>query len=252
MLAKRIIPCLDVKDGRTVKGTHFVDFQDAGDPVDLAKQYSEQGADELVFLDITATAEKRKTLVDLVSKVAKGVFIPFTVGGGISTIEDIRAVIMAGADKVSLGSAAVNNPNVINEAANIFGNQCITISVDAKKEENDWFVYIQGGRTPTGIPVLSFVQDMQQRGAGELLINSLDRDGTKQGYDLELLKLVSRNVDIPVIASSGVGSKEHLYEGIVQGGADAVLAASIFHFGECSIAEAKDYLNGKGVPVRLK
>lgn len=251
MLTKRIILCLDVKNGRTVKGTNFVGLKDAGDPVELGKQYAEAGADELIFLDITATSEKRKTLTELVTRIAKEIFIPFTVGGGIHSIEDIRAVIEAGADKVSIGSAAVSNPKLITEGAQAFGRQAITISVDAKRKGDGWTIFIKGGREDTGIDVLDFVREMEERGAGELLVNSLDRDGTKEGYDLELLKVISSKVSIPIIASSGVGNLEHLYEGIVEGGADAVLAASIFHFGEYSIEEAKKYLKKRGVEMRL-
>lgn len=251
MLAKRIVPCLDVEKGRVVKGTKFLDLKDAGDPVELAAFYDKAGADELVFLDITASAEYRETMLDVVSRVAEQVFIPFTVGGGIRTLEDMRRILKAGADKVSLNTAAVQNPEIIREGAAHFGNQCIVVAVDARRAgEGKWEVYTHGGRTPTGIDALEWVRQAQSLGAGEILLTSMDRDGTKEGYDLELTRAVSRAVGIPVIASGGVGTKEHIYEGAMLGEADALLAASIFHFGEISIADVKRYLKEKGVVVR--
>jgi len=251
MLAKRIIPCLDVEKGRVVKGTKFLDIKDAGDPVELAAFYDLAGADELVFLDITASAEYRDTMLDVVSKVAKQVFIPFTVGGGIRTLEDMRRILKAGADKVSVNTAAVQNPDIIKEGASHFGNQCIVAAVDARRvEEDKWEVYTHGGRRSTGIDVISWVKRVEELGAGEILLTSMDRDGTKEGYDLALTKAVSRAVTIPVIASGGVGTKEHIYEGAALGQADGLLAASIFHFGEIAISEVKEYLHKKGVVVR--
>ncbi|MDP3976016.1 MAG: imidazole glycerol phosphate synthase subunit HisF [bacterium] len=252
MLTKRIIPCLDVANGRVVKGTHFTLLRDVGDAVDLAQLYAEQGADELCFLDITATVEKRKTLVDLVSRVGKVISIPFTVGGGISSVEDIRAVLLAGADKVSIGTAAVANPSLISEAAAEFGSQAIVISVDAKRTGPEaWTVYTNGGREDTGMDALRFCFHMEELGAGELLINSIDRDGTRTGYDLELLRAINDLVDIPVIASSGAGSKEHFLEALREGQADAVLAASLFHSRELSILELKQYLSSQNILIRL-
>lgn len=251
MLAKRIIPCLDVEKGRVVKGTKFLNIKDAGDPVELAAFYDLAGADELVFLDITASAEYRDTMVDVVCRVAEQVFIPFTVGGGIRTLEDMRRILKAGADKVSVNTAAVQNPGIIKEGAFHFGNQCIVVAVDARcVGAGRWEVYTHGGRKPTGIDVLTWVRQAEELGAGEILLTSMDRDGTKEGYDLALTKAVSQAVTIPVIASGGVGTKEHLYEGAVLGEADGLLAASIFHFGEIPIAEAKKYLYEKGVVVR--
>ncbi|MDX9871577.1 MAG: imidazole glycerol phosphate synthase subunit HisF [Clostridia bacterium] len=251
MLAKRIVPCLDVEKGRVVKGTKFLDLKDAGDPVELAAFYGQAGADELVFLDITASAEYRDIMLDVVSRVAGGVFIPFTVGGGIRTLDDMRRILKAGADKVSLNTAAVQNPEIIKEGAEHFGNQCIVVAVDARKVgEGKWEVYTHGGRTPTGRDVLEWVRQAESLGAGEILLTSMDRDGTKEGYDLELTRAVSRAVGIPIIASGGVGQKEHFYEGAAIGEADALLAASVFHFGEISIAEVKAYLKEKGVLVR--
>ncbi len=252
MLAKRIIPCLDVEKGRVVKGTKFLNLRDAGDPVELAAFYDREGADELVFLDITASAEYRDIMIDVVTEVAKKVFIPFTVGGGIRTVEDMRRILKAGADKVGVNTAAVQNPEIIHEGAALFGNQCIVLAVDARQVgENKWEVYTHGGRKPTGIDVIEWVQRAEQLGAGEILLTSMDRDGTKEGYDLPLTKAVSRAVTVPVIASGGVGNTEHLYEGAVAGEAGGLLAASIFHFGEIKINEAKKYLNEKGVDVRL-
>lgn len=251
MLAKRIIPCLDVEAGRVVKGTKFLDLRDAGDPVELAAFYDKAGADELVFLDITASAEYRDTMVEVVASVARQVFIPFTVGGGIRTIEDMHRILKAGADKVSINTAAIENPLLIKESAAHFGSQCIVVAVDARQVgDNKWEVYTHGGRKPTGIDVLSWVRRAEELGAGEILLTSMDRDGTKEGYDLALTRAVSRAVAVPVIASGGVGQVEHFYEGAVMGEADGLLAASIFHFGETSIAAVKAYLKEKGVAVR--
>ncbi len=251
MLAKRIIPCLDVKEGRVVKGVNFVNLRDAGDPVENARFYDEQMADELVFLDITASYEKRFIMIDVVKRVAEQVFMPFTVGGGIRTLEDMRALLKAGADKVSINTAAVKNPKLISEGARAFGSQCIVVAIDAKRKGNSWEVYIHGGRTPTGIDAVWWAKRVQELGAGEILLTSMDRDGTKEGYDIELTKAISEAVEIPVIASGGAGNLEHLYEGIVYGKADAVLAASIFHFREYTVVEAKRFLKERGVPVRL-
>lgn len=251
MLCKRIIPCLDIQNGRVVKGTHFTDLKDAGDPVELAEKYCEEGADELVFLDITATVEKRKTLLDLVERVGKAINIPFTVGGGISELFDFKALLRAGADKVSIGSAAVKCPELIREIAEECGSQAIVISVDAKKLGNKWNVFIRGGRDETGIDATGFSQQMQGLGAGELLVNSLDRDGTQQGYDLELLRSVSEAVSIPVIASSGAGNKQDFLDAIIKGKADAVLAASLFHYGTLTIPELKQFLFSQKIPIRL-
>lgn len=252
MLAKRIIPCLDVTGGRVVKGTNFINLRDAGDPVELAAFYDREGADELVFLDITASSDGRATMLDVVRRTAEEVFIPFTVGGGIRTIEDIRVMLAAGADKVSVNTAAVQNPDLISEGANKFGTQCIVLAVDAKRTSRpgQWEVYIHGGRTPTGIDALEWIKRGEQLGAGEILLTSMDRDGTKDGYDIELTRAVAELVNIPVIASGGVGNLEHIREGLVEGKADAALAASIFHFGEYSIRETKQYLRDRGVVVR--
>ncbi|WP_425803505.1 imidazole glycerol phosphate synthase subunit HisF [Desulfitobacterium sp. Sab5] len=251
MLAKRIIPCLDVHRGRVVKGTNFVNLRDAGDPVELAALYDREGADELVFLDITASSEGRETMIDVVRRTAEQVFIPFTIGGGLRTIEDIRQVLRAGADKVSLNTSAVQNPRLVEEGAYAFGSQCIVVAVDARhKQGGGWEVYIHGGRTATGKDVLEWVQEVEQLGAGEILLTSMDRDGTKNGYDLKLTRAVSRAVSLPVIASGGVGNLEHLAEGLTAGEADAALAASIFHYREYSIAEAKRYLEERQIPVR--
>lgn len=251
MLAKRIIPCLDVHEGRVVKGTNFVNLRDAGDPVELASLYDREGADELVFLDISASAEGRETMIEVVRRTAEQVFIPFTIGGGLRTIEDIRRMLRAGADKVSLNTSAVQNPRLIEEGAYAFGSQCIVVAVDARaRAQGGWEVYIHGGRTPTGKDVLEWVQEAERLGAGEILLTSMDRDGTKSGYDLELTRAVSRAVSLPVIASGGVGNLEHMAEGLSTGEADAVLAASIFHYREYSIEEAKDYLEARGIPVR--
>lgn len=252
MLAKRIIPCLDVHEGRVVKGTNFVQLRDAGDPVELAMIYDKEGADELVFLDISASSEGRETMIDVVKRVAEVVFIPFTIGGGIRTTTDIRNLLKAGADKVSLNTAAVLNPSLIEEGALAFGSQCIVVAIDARQvEKGRWEVYTHGGRNATGLDVLEWAQQVQKLGAGEILLTSMDRDGTKEGYDNELNKTVSRAVSIPLIASGGVGNLEHLAEGLTLGEADAVLAASIFHYGEYSIKEAKEYLLKRDIPVRI-
>jgi cyclase len=257
MLAKRIIPCLDVDGGRVVKGVNFVGLVDAGDPVACGKRYDQAGADELVFLDITASSDARRIVVDMVRRVADTVFIPFTVGGGIRSVEDIREMLRAGADKVSLNTAAVKNPELITMGAETFGTQCIVIAIDARRRSSNpdsdgssWEVYIHGGRTPTGIDVLEWAKRAEYSGAGEILLTSMDRDGTKDGYDLELLKAVTASVRIPVIASGGVGDLEHIYQGLFEGGASAALAASIFHFGTYTIQQAKNYLREKGVLVR--
>ena len=252
MLKNRIIPCLDVKNGRIVKGINFVDLVDAGDPVEQAKIYDEQGADELCFLDITASNENRNIILDTVKKTAEKCFMPLTVGGGVRNVQDIRNLLLAGADKVSINTAAVNDKELVKESAEKFGSQCIVVAIDAKKvKENEWEIFTHGGRISTGIDVLKFVEKMESMGAGELLLTSMDRDGTKKGYDLDLIKKVSNLINIPVVASGGVGSLEHLYQGIKIGKADAVLAASVFHYGEYTILEAKRYLDSKGIPVRL-
>lgn len=251
MLTKRIIPCLDVKDGQVVKGIHFVGLKEVGDPVALAKKYYSDGADELVFLDISATVEKRKTMVDVVRRVAKEIFIPFTVGGGISTIEDVRAMLMAGADKVSLNSAAIRNPSLIEEASKRFGNQCIVLAVDAKKRADNtgWNVYVEGGRKDTGIDCMEWILKGVSLGAGEILLTSMDADGTKEGFNLELYKVVSKIVNVPVIASGGCGKLEDFK--LVLEVSDAALAASIFHYEESSVQNVKKYLKEEGVAVRL-
>jgi cyclase len=251
MLAKRIIPCLDVKSGRVVKGTQFVDLKDAGDPVENAKAYDEQGADEIAFLDITASYEKRDILIDIVRKTAEEIFIPLTVGGGVRSLEDIRKLLKAGADKVSINTAAVKEPQFVERASKRFGSQCIVIAIDAKRKEEIWEVYTHGGRVPTELDAILWAKKMEEMGAGEILLTSMDRDGTKDGYDIELTRTISEGVGIPVIASGGVGTLEHLYEGLVCGKADAVLAASIFHYREFTISQVKSYLREKGVTVRL-
>jgi len=251
MLAKRIIPCLDVNDGRVVKGINFLSLRDAGDPVAQAKFYEKEGADELVFLDITASAQKRKTIVDLARRTADQVFMPFTIGGGIGSLEDIRAILKAGADKISINTAAVQNPDLIERAARRFGSQCVVVAIDARRRKEGWEVYTHGGREPAGLDAVDWAVRAEERGAGEILLTSMDGDGTLDGYDLELTRAVSRAVSIPVIASGGAGTLEHLYRGIVEGEASAVLAASIFHFRTYSIREAKEYLQKKGIPVRL-
>lgn len=255
-LAKRIIPCLDVDDGRVVKGVQFVDIRDAGDPIEVAKRYDEQGADEITFLDITATHHDRNTMIHVVEAVASQVFIPLTVGGGIRTVEDIRNMLNAGADKVGINSAAVKNPEFVREAAERFGSQCIVVAIDAKKvsaegEANRWEIFTHGGRNPTGIDAIEWAKKMVSYGAGEILLTSMDKDGTKSGFDLELTRAVSDAVDVPVIASGGVGNLQHLCDGITKGKADAVLAASIFHFGEHSVAEAKQQMHEQGIEVRF-
>jgi cyclase len=250
-LAKRIIPCLDVDDGRVVKGVNFVDIRDAGDPVKQARFYDEAGADELVFLDITATHEGRDIMHDVVRRTADQVFIPLTVGGGLRSVDDMRAMLHAGADKVAINSAAVKNPDVITEGAAAFGAQCIVVAIDAKRVDDGWEVFVHGGRKPTGIDAVAWAQEAEARGAGELLVTSMDRDGTKDGYDLELLRAISRRVSIPVIASGGAGNLEHLRDALIDGEADAVLAASIFHFREYAVDEAKRFLHAAGLPVRL-
>ncbi len=255
-LAKRIIPCLDVRDGRVVKGVKFVDIKDAGDPVEVAKRYDREGADEITFLDITASHEGRDTTVAMVEKIAEQVFIPLTVGGGIRKAQDVRSMLKAGADKVAVNSAAIFNPGLINELCSIFGSQCIVIAIDAKRVSSNpsrWEIYTHGGRKPTGIDAVDWAVKMTngEFGAGEVLLTSMDRDGTKVGFDLELTKAISDAVDVPVIASGGVGSLEHLVEGIIDGGADAVLAASIFHFAEYTVEEAKKTMQQKGIEVRL-
>jgi len=252
MLKKRVIPCLDINNGRVVKGINFVNLVDAGDPSEQAKIYNDQGADEICFLDISASYEKRNTMLEVVKKTTEKCFVPLTVGGGVRTIEDINNLLFAGADKVSINTAAVTNENLIKEGAQRFGSQCIVVAVDAKKVNNDkWEVFTHGGRKSTGKDVLKFVQKMESFGAGEILLTSMDRDGTKKGYDLDLTKKISNLVNIPVIASGGVGSLEHLHQGFKIGKASAVLAASIFHFGEFSIQDAKKYLDSKGIPVRI-
>jgi cyclase len=252
MLAKRIIPCLDVNDGRVVKGVNFLNLRDAGDPVEAAEAYSDQGADEITFLDITASHEERPILLDIVARTTERAFVPVTVGGGIRTVEDMRALLLAGADKVSINTAAILRPELIREGARRFGSQCIVVAVDAKrKEEGRWEVYTYGGRKPTGRDVLEWVVEATRLGAGEILLTSMDRDGTEEGYDLELTRAVADAVSIPVVASGGVGNPEHIRKGLVEGNADAALAASIFHFGEWSIASVKEYLQERGVLVRM-
>lgn len=255
-LAKRIIPCLDVENGRVVKGVQFLDIRDAGDPVEVAKRYDEQGADEITFLDITATHEGRETMVHTVERMASQVFIPLTVGGGIRTCEDIRTMLNAGADKVSINSAAVSNPDFVREAAERFGSQCIVVAIDAKKvsaegEPDKWEIFTHGGRKPTGLDAIEWAKKMVALGAGEILLTSMDQDGVKNGYDLGVTRAISDAVNVPIIASGGVGNLDHLVDGVLKGKADAVLAASIFHFNEYSIPEAKAYMREKGIEVRL-
>lgn len=252
MHTKRIIPCLDVKAGRVVKGTNFVGLQDAGDPVELAHIYDEEAADELVFLDITASVEQRKAMLDVINRTAGEVFMPLTVGGGISTVIDIRNALNAGADKTSLNTAAVKNPELISEGARLFGSQCIVLAVDAKRiAENKWEVYVNGGRTPTGLDVIEWVKRAVSLGTGEILLTSMDCDGTKNGYDIPLTRAVSEAVQVPVIASGGAGELEHFYDVLTAGKADAVLAASVFHYKKFSIRQVKEYLRSRGVEVRL-
>ena len=250
MLAKRIIPCLDVKAGRVVKGVKFLGLQDAGDPVEIAQIYDREGADELCFLDITASHENREIILDVVARTAEQVFMPLTVGGGINKLDDIRNLLMAGADKVSINTGAVNRPDFVREAAGMFGSQCIVVAIDAKRAGDRWEVYTHGGRNPTGIDACAWAERMESYGAGEILLTSMDRDGTKAGYDLELTRAIADWVGIPVIASGGVGTLEHIYEGLTEGNASAALAASIFHFREYTIAECKSYLQDRGVVVR--
>lgn len=251
MFAKRIIPCLDVKDGRVVKGVNFVNLRDAGDPVEIAKMYNEAGADELVFLDITATHERRGTVRDMVRRVAETVFIPFTVGGGIKTVADFRELLMEGADKISINSSAIKNPNLISEAADKFGRQCVVVAIDARKNGDRYNVYSAGGRIDTGLDAVEWAMETDRRGAGEILLTSMDADGTKNGYDIELTKIISENVSVPVIASGGAGNMMHFKEALTDGKADAALAASLFHFREIEIRDLKNYLSKEGISVRL-
>ncbi len=251
MLAKRIIPCLDIANGRVVKGTNFIDLKDAGDPVSLAKIYNDEGADELVLLDITASNENRKTFIEVVRKVAKNIFIPFTVGGGISSIQDIRNVLLAGADKVSLNLAAVRNPGLITDAAKLFGSQCIVLAIDVKKNSKGWEVYTNGGKTATGLDAKLWAKEAVKLGAGEILLTSIDADGTKQGYDLQLTNNISKNVNVPVIASGGAGNIDDFIDVFQSGAADAALAASLFHFGKLKISELKKYMQIKKIAVRI-
>ena len=251
MLKNRIIPCLDVKNGRVVKGINFVDLQDAGDPVEQAKIYSDGGADEICFLDITASNENRDTIYEVVKETSKKCFVPLTVGGGVRNVEDINKLLNCGADKVSINTAAVQDANVVVESSKKFGSQCIVVAIDAKKNGDKWDVYTHGGRNNSGLDALDFAKKMEDSGAGELLVTSMDRDGTQIGYDIDLMKKISKMVNIPLIASGGVGNLDHMVEGIKEGNASAVLAASIFHYGKHSVKEAKDYLNSKGVPVRI-
>ena len=254
MFTKRIIPCLDVKEGKVVKGINFVGLKEVGDPVALAKQYYEQGADEIVFLDISATNEGRKTMADVAKRVAKEIFIPFTIGGGIQSIEDIQTLLRSGADKVSLNSAAIKNPQLIKEGAKIFGSQCIVSAIDAKKrtDGSGWNVYINGGRKDTGIDLIEWVKEVTALGAGEILLTSMDADGTRNGFDLEMLRAVNAIIDVPLIASGGCGTIEHMAQVLESDAADAALAASIFHYGDHSVKEVKKYLKEKGIPVRME
>ena len=251
MLKNRIIPCLDVKNGRVVKGTNFVDLKDAGDPVEQAKIYSDGGADEICFLDITASNENRDTIYDVVERTSKKCFVPLTVGGGVRTVEDINKLLNCGADKVSINTAAVENPKIIEESSKKFGSQCIVVAIDAKKKNDKWEIFTHGGRNNSGINALEFAKKMENSGAGELLVTSMDRDGTQVGYDNELMSNITASTNIPVIASGGVGNLDHLVDGIKLGNASAVLAASIFHYGKHSVKEAKEYLASKGIPVRI-
>ena len=252
MFTKRIIPCLDVKIGRVVKGVNFVDFKDAGDPVEIAEAYDKAGADELVFLDITATSDDRGTVVDMVRRVAEKVFIPFTVGGGIRTVEDFKVLLREGADKISINSSAINRPELISEAAEKFGSQCVVVAIDARRREDGtgWNVYKNGGRIDTGLDAIEWAKKADRLGAGEVLLTSMDCDGTKSGYDIELTRQIAESVSIPVIASGGAGTMEHFYDALTEGEADAALAASLFHYKELEIRELKDYLAKRGVPVR--
>ena len=251
MHTKRIIPCLDVHNGRVVKGVNFVDLQDAGDPVEIGMAYDKEGADELVFLDITASSDGRETVVDMVRKVAENVFIPFTVGGGIRTVDDFKALLREGADKISINSSAINTPRLISDAADKFGSQCVVVAIDAKRrQDGGWNIYKHGGRLDTGIDALEWAKKVEELGAGEILLTSMDCDGTKAGYDIELTRAVADAVSIPVIASGGAGTLEHFYDALTEGGADAALAASLFHYKELEIREVKDYLAEKGISVR--
>ena len=250
-VAVRVIPCLDVDKGRVVKGVNFLNIKDAGDPIEQARIYSESGADEICFLDITASNENRKTIFDVVKKTSENCFVPLTVGGGVKGLEDINKLLVSGADKVSINTAAVNNQNLIKESSKKFGSQCIVVAIDAKQKNNKWEIFTHGGRKDTGIDAIDFAKQMEDSGAGELLITSMDRDGTQKGYDIKLISEIEKNVNIPIIASGGVGNLEHLFEGIKYGKASAVLAASIFHYGTHSINEAKQYLDSKGIPVRI-
>ena len=253
MFTKRIIPCLDVNNGRVVKGVNFVNLRDAGDPVEVAKAYDREGADELVFLDITASSDNRGTVVDMVRRVAENVFIPFTVGGGIRTVDDFRMLLREGADKISINSSAINNPRLITDAAEIFGSQCVVVAIDARKRENGegWTVYKNGGRIDVGLDAVEWAAKAEKLGAGEILLTRMDCDGKKAGYDLELTRAIADEVKIPVIASGGAGNMEHFYDALTEGGADAALAASLFHYRELEIRTLKEYLRGRGVPVRL-
>lgn len=251
MVSKRIIPCLDVKDGRVVKGVRFINLRDAGDPVEVAKKYSEEGADEITFLDITASHEERKTMVDVVERTASEVFVPLTVGGGLRTVEDVRELLLAGADKITINTAAITDPDFVRRASDRFGSQCIVVAIDARRRDSGgWEVFTHGGRNPTGIDAVGWAAKMENFGAGEILLTSMDRDGTEDGYDLELTKAISETVGIPVIASGGAGRLEHLLEAVEAGRADAVLCASIFHYSKYSINEAKEFLSERGVLVR--
>jgi len=250
-LAKRVIPCLDVTAGRVVKGVNFVNLRDAGDPVEIAARYDAEGADELCFLDITASSDERDILLHVIEAVAARVFIPLTVGGGVRRVEDVRRLLNAGADKVSINTAAVQSPELVAQASGIVGNQCIVVAIDAKRNGAGWQVYTHGGRKPTGLDAVAWARRMEEAGAGEILLTSMDRDGTREGFDVELTRAVSRAVGVPVIASGGVGSVEHLAQGILEGEADAVLAASVFHFGDFTVRQAKEHLRSRGIEVRL-
>jgi cyclase len=251
MLAKRIIPCLDVNGGRVVKGVNFLELRDAGDPVEIARQYDKEGADELCFLDITASHQQRRIILDVVARTAEQIFMPLTVGGGINSLEDIRNLLHAGADKVSINTGAVNRPEFVREAAEVFGSQCIVVAIDAKRVDDHWEVFTHGGRNPTGMDAGEWAERMEKFGAGEILLTSMDRDGTKAGYDLGLTRAISDRLSIPVIASGGVGNLDHIYQGFTEGNASAALAASIFHYQEYSVVECKKYLDSRGIPVRL-
>ena len=250
-LAKRIIPCLDVTDGRVVKGVNFIGLRDAGDPIEIARRYDDQGADELTFLDITASSDNRDLILHIIEEVAAQVFIPLTVGGGVRKVEDVRRLLNAGADKVSINTSAVVNPELVRDAADRYGSQCIVVAIDVKRVENRWEVFTHGGRKATGLDAIAWAKKMQALGAGEILLTSMDRDGTRNGFDLALISTISDTVDVPVIASGGVGDLQHLVDGIVEGHADAVLAASIFHYGEYTVRQAKEYMAQHGIEVRL-